>query len=492
MKVLLIYPEFPDTFWSFKHALKFIHKKASLPPLGLLTVAAMLPAGWELRLVDLNIERLTDRDLAWAECAFVSAMEVQRQSTLQVIRRCKAAGLKIVGGGPLFASEMEQFSEVDHFILNEAELTLPPFLADLEQGCAQPVYTSTQFADLQQTPIPLWRLAKLKKYATMAIQFSRGCPFNCDFCNITTLFGHKPRVKTSAQIIAELDTFYQMGWRGNVFFVDDNLIGNKKSLKESLLPAIIAWRQGKTGMPFNTEVSINLADDEELMRLMFEAGFDTVFIGVETPNEDSLAECGKSHNLKRDLVENVKRIQRSGLQVQGGFIIGFDHDTEGIFQRQIEFIQKSGIVTAMVGLLQAPPGTRLFERLRREGRLAGRSTGDNVDGSTNIIPMMSLELLHQGYQTVVRYLYAPENYYARIKTFLREYKPPKISAPIDFSYVMAFFRSILRLGILGKERRQYWKLFTWTLFHRPRLFPLAITLAIYGFHFRQVVDLHVQ
>ena len=492
MKVLLIYPEFPDTFWSFKHALKFIHKKASLPPLGLLTVAAMLPAGWELRLVDLNIERLTDRDLAWAECAFVSAMDVQRQSTLQVIRRCKAAGLKIVGGGPLFASEMEQFSEVDHFILNEAELTLPPFLADLEQGCAQPVYTSTQFADLQQTPIPLWRLAKLKKYATMAIQFSRGCPFNCDFCNITTLFGHKPRVKTSAQIIAELDSFYQMGWRGNVFFVDDNLIGNKKSLNESLLPAIIAWRQGKTGMPFNTEVSINLADDEELMRLMFEAGFDTVFIGVETPNEDSLAECGKSHNLKRDLVENVKRIQRSGLQVQGGFIIGFDHDTEGIFQRQIEFIQKSGIVTAMVGLLQAPPGTRLFERLRREGRLAGRSTGDNVDGSTNIIPMMSLELLHQGYQTVVRYLYAPENYYARIKTFLREYKPPKIKAPIDFSYVMAFFRSILRLGILGKERRQYWKLFTWTLFHRPRLFPLAITLAIYGFHFRQVVDLHVQ
>jgi radical SAM superfamily enzyme YgiQ (UPF0313 family) len=274
--------------------------------------------------------------------------------------------------------------------------------------------------------------------------------------------------------------------------VDDNLIGNKKSLKESLLPAIIAWRQGKTGMPFNTEVSINLADDEELMRLMFEAGFDTVFIGVETPNEDSLAECGKSHNLKRDLVENVKRIQRSGLQVQGGFIIGFDHDSESIFQRQIEFIQKSGIVTAMVGLLQAPPGTRLFERLRREGRLAGRSTGDNVDGSTNIIPMMSLELLHQGYQTVVRYLYAPENYYARIKTFLREYKPPKIKAPIDFSYVMAFFRSILRLGILGKERRQYWKLFTWTLFHRPRLFPLAITLAIYGFHFRQVVDLHVQ
>ena len=492
MKVLLIYPEFPDTFWSFKHALKFIHKKASLPPLGLLTVAAMLPAGWELRLVDLNIERLTDRDLAWAECAFVSAMEVQRQSTLQVIRRCKAAGLKIVAGGPLFASEMEQFSEVDHFILNEAELTLPPFLADLEQGCAQPVYTSTQFADLQQTPIPLWRLAKLKKYATMAIQFSRGCPFNCDFCNITTLFGHLPRVKTSAQIIAELDTFYQMGWRGNVFFVDDNLIGNKKSLKESLLPAIIAWRQGKTGMPFNTEVSINLADDEELMRLMFEAGFDTVFIGVETPNEDSLAECGKSHNLKRDLVENVKRIQRSGLQVQGGFIIGFDHDTEGIFQRQIEFIQKSGIVTAMVGLLQAPYGTPLYQRLKREGRLRKTMSGDNVEGSTYIIPKMDMATLREGYKKILRSIYAPEIYYQRVRSFLREYRPPKIKARLELQHVLAFVRSIYLLGIKGVERVQYWRLVLWTLLRRPRAFPLAITLAIYGYHFRKVNELHVQ
>ncbi|MEW5871556.1 MAG: DUF4070 domain-containing protein [Chloroflexota bacterium] len=491
MKILLIYPEFPDTFWSFKHALKFIHKEASLPPLGLLTVAAMLPQAWEQRLVDLNTEKLTDRHLAWADYAFISAMEVQRASTQQAIVRCKAAGLKVVVGGPLFASQVEQFDDVDHFILNEAEVTLPPFLKDLEQGCARRVYSSTAFADIRETPAPRWELANLKRYATMAIQFSRGCPYNCEFCNVTVLFGHRPRVKSPRQVIEELDTLYSLGWRGNVFFVDDNLIGNRKVLKEELLPALIEWRKGKSGMPFNTEVSINIADDEELLRLMAAAGFDTVFIGIETPNDESLAECGKKHNRQRDLIADVKRIQSHGLQVQGGFIIGFDSDTTSIFQQQIEFIQKSGIVTAMVGLLQAPIGTRLYERLAGEGRLRGTSTGDNVDGTTNIVPKMGLEALNKGYRAVVRYIYSPENYYARVKTFLRNYKPPEIRVPIDFSYLIAFFRSIVQLGIVERERLQYWKLFVWTLFRRPRLFPLAITFTIYGYHFRQVCNLHI-
>lgn len=491
MKALLLYPEFPDTFWSFKHALKFIRKQASLPPLGLLTVAAMLPAAWEQRLVDLNADKLSDKDLAWADMVFVSAMVVQRDSARRVIERCIAAGIPVVAGGPLFTSEYEQFPEVDYLILNEAEVTLPPFLRDLEAGCPQRVYTSSEFADIHQTPAPRWDLMNLKRYASMAIQFSRGCPFDCEFCNITVLLGHKPRVKTTTQILNELDGLYRLGWRGPTFFVDDNLIGNKKYLKESLLPALIAWRKGKTGMPFNTEVSINLADDEALMNLMAEAGFDTVFIGVETPDEESLAECGKKHNKNRSLVEDIKRIQRHGMQVQGGFIIGFDSDTPTIFQRQIEFIQKSGIVTAMVGLLQAPMGTRLYERLAKQGRLVGDFSGDNVDGATNIIPMMSLELLHKGYQAVVNSLYAPENYYERVKTFLREYKPPKFTTPLDREYILAFFRSIVRLGIVGKERLQYWKLVVWTLFRRPRLFPLAITLSIYGYHFRQVCDLHI-
>jgi radical SAM superfamily enzyme YgiQ (UPF0313 family) len=266
---------------------------------------------------------------------------------------------------------------------------------------------------------------------------------------------------------------------------------HKKHLKESLLPALIEWRKDKIGLAFNTEVSINVADDQVLMDLMSEAGFDTVFIGVETPDHDSLAECNKKQNQRRDLVEAVKRIQRSGLQVQGGFILGFDSDTPSIFQRQIEFIQKSGIVTAMVGLLQAPIGTRLFERLAREGRLLGAMSGDNVDGTTNIIPRMNMDLLHKGYKTVVNFLYAPRNYYARVITFLKEYKTPRIAVPLDFEHILALFRSILRLGILDKERLHYWKLFFWTLFNRPRLFPLAITFAIYGYHFRQVIDLHI-
>lgn len=491
MKILLVYPEFPDTFWSFKHALKFIHKKAASPPLGLLTVAAMLPSEWEKRLVDLNATSLPQEDLAWADYVFVSAMIVQRDSAREIIARCKEVGVKVVAGGPLFTMEYDRFPDVDHFVLNEAELTLAPFLADLAEGRAQRVYKTDEYPDIQQTPIPLWSIANLKHYDTISLQFSRGCPFNCDFCNVTSLLGHRPRVKTAAQVVAELDSLYALGWRKSVFFVDDNFIGNKKQLKTEVLPALIKWRMGKNGMPFNTEASINLADDPELMSLMTQAGFDTVFVGIETPNEDSLIECSKTQNKNRDLVESVKRLQRAGLQVQGGFIVGFDSDPASIFQQQIEFIQKSGIVTAMVGMLQAPFGTRLYERMEREGRLVDEFTGDNADGLTNIIPKMGLETLREGYRKILDQIYAPGFYYDRVVTFLREYKPPKFGAPLDMQHILAFGRSIYRLGIVGRERVEYWKLFFWTLFRRPRLFPLAITLAIYGFHFRQVAELHV-
>jgi radical SAM superfamily enzyme YgiQ (UPF0313 family) len=491
MNVLLIYPEFPDTFWSFKHALRFIHKKASSPPLGLLTVAAMLPAEWSKRLIDVNVTQLAEADLEWADYAFISAMVVQRKSARQMIARCKEAGLRVVAGGPLFSSEYKTFETVDHFVLNEAELTLPPFLKDLEQGSAQRIYTTSEFPDLGQTPIPLWDLANLKRYATMNIQFSRGCPFNCEFCNVTALFGHRPRTKSAAQMIAELDGLHRLGWRGSIFFVDDNFIGNKRYLKSELLPALIEWQRDKGDITFNTEVSINLADDEQLMRMMVEAGFNMVFIGIETPDEESLSECSKRQNMRRNLVEDVRRIQRAGLQVQGGFIVGFDNDTPSIFQQQIDFIQSSGIVTAMVGLLQAPPGTRLYERLKREGRLLGQLSGDNVDGTTNIIPKMSLETLREGYENILQHIYSPEHYYQRVRTFLREYNPPKINAPLQLEHILAFLRSIYRLGIVGRERSQYWKLLFWTLFHRPALFPLAVTLAIYGHHFRKVCELHI-
>jgi radical SAM superfamily enzyme YgiQ (UPF0313 family) len=329
-------------------------------------------------------------------------------------------------------------------------------------------------------------LADRQRYASMSIQFSRGCPFDCEFCNITSMFGHRPRAKTAGQVIAELDSLWRLGWRGAVFFVDDNFIGNKRALKEELLPALIEWQKGKPGTPFFTEASINLADDEELMRLMVEAGFNQVFVGIETPEEASLAECNKRQNRGRDLVADVKRIQRAGLEVQGGFIVGFDHDTPTTFQRQIEFIQQSGIVTAMVGLLQAVPGTKLHQRLDRQGRLLGHTTGDNVDGTTNFIPRMNREALRQGYQRLMEYLYSPGPYYQRIRTFLREYRSPRISRSLDWRSLIAFALANVRLGVLGRGRFHYWGLLLWTFVRRPSQLSLAVTLSIYGHHFRRI------
>ena len=490
MNVLLINPESPDTFWGFKHALKFVRKRAYSPPLGLLTVAAMLPPEWSKRLVDASVTKLRSKDLEWADCAFIGGMTVNRESARQIITRCKEAGLKVIAGGPLFTMEHEQFEEVDHFVLNEAELTLPEFLRDFERGCARRVYTATGFADIHTTPPPMWELASLNRYGSMSVQFSRGCPHNCEFCNVTSLFGHRPRTKTVQQILVELDGLYDLGWRGNVFFVDDNLIGNKANLMAGLLPALIEWRKDKKGVPFSTEVTMNLADDEHLMQMMAQAGFGTVFVGIETPDDVSLAECSKKQNMNRNLVEDVKRMQRAGFLVDGGFIVGFDNDTPGVFQRQIDFIQKSGIVNAMVGMLQAPPGTRLHERLKQAGRLLDQMSGDNVDGTTNIIPVMSLDTLKDGYKLILERIYAPKPQYQRIKTFLREYKPPKIKVPWDFEHILAFIRSIGRLGIVDEARLYYWKLLFWTIFHRPGHLPMAITLAIYGFHFRKICELH--
>ncbi len=453
----------------------------------------MLPKDWKKKLMNLNVTKLRDKDLEGADLVFISAMTIQLTSVKEVISRCKIMNIKIVAGGPLFTTRYEEFEDVDYLVLNEAEITLPLFLKDLRDGCPKHVYTSQGFPDMEKIPTPLWELVNMKEYASMSLQYSRGCPFNCEFCDITIRFGHRVRTKSSGQILAELESLYSRGWRGVVFFVDDNFIGNKRKLKLEILPAIIAWMKTKR-YPFSfiTEASIDLSDEEELMHLMFIAGFDSVFLGVETPNEKSLAECSKFQNKNRDLIACVIKIQKSGLNVMGGFIVGFDNDPPSIFERQIELIQKSGIVTAMVGLLNAPRGTRLYQRLSRENRLLSEFCGDNTDFSINFIPKMKYETLIKGYEKIICGIYSPKPYYERVRRFLKTYNPSRelhfhfSDIRYLFSYLIIFLKSFWFLGIKDKARIFNWEFFLWSLFKRPRLFILATIYAIYGFHFRKI------
>jgi radical SAM superfamily enzyme YgiQ (UPF0313 family) len=488
MKILMVYPEYPVTFWSFDYALKFVSKKAAYPPLGLLTVAAMLPDDWDIRLVDVNVEKLKDKELEWADYVMISAMMIQRKSVLDIVQRCRQVGVKVIAGGPLFNSTPEEYVHlVDHLILNEAEHTLPPFLEDLRAGNPRQVYSTDVFPELGLTPIPRWDLIKVKKYATLMIQYSRGCPFNCEFCDITTLYGRKARAKSADQLIAEVETIYELGWRGTVFIVDDNFIGNKGKIKR-MLRRLIEWMQAhEYPFEFITEASLNLVDDDELIELMGEAGFDTVFVGLETPNEESLKECAKNHNRGRDMVAAIRKLQAAGIQVLGGYIIGFDNDDEGIFSRQIKFIQESGVVTAMVGLLNAAPKTRLWQRLMAENRLQLDATGDNTDGTINFVPKMDKEILLRGYRKLVRTIYSPRYFYRRVCRFLEHYQPRR-KGRMQIKDIKALLKSMFYLGIVGNGLSQwyYWKMFCKSIIFHRRLFPDAIKLMVYGYHFRKV------
>lgn len=492
MRILLVYPKYPDSFWSLKYALNFIDKKAAYPPLGLLTVASMLPENWEKKLVDLNVKRLDDDELKWADYVFISAMAIQKDSTDEVIARCRESGKKVVAGGPLFTSEPEKYQEVDHLILDEAEITLPDFIKDLEEGSPKQIYSSQNRPDLSLTPVPDLDLINMEDYASMSIQYSRGCPYDCEFCDITYLYGRKPRLKPLEVFLDELNAIYQRGWRGAVFIVDDNFIGNKQRIKKEVLPALIDWmKEHKHPFSFITEASINLADDEQLLEMMRKAGFKNVFIGIETPSEEGLIECSKFHNVSKDLIACVKKIQNYGMQVSGGFIVGFDSDTPAIFEKQINFIQQSGIVTAMVSLLNAPKGTKLFKRLNEENRLLPDFSGNNTDFNLNFVPKMEYQKLLEGYKSVVTKIYDPSSYYKRILEFFNEFKPAKNSSNIRMLrlyYLKAFFKAMFYLGIIERGRTHYWKLLIKTLFKYPRFLPQAITFAIYGFHFRKVFE----
>lgn len=491
MKILLLYPKFPKTFWSFKYAIPFIGKKSVFPPFGLLTVAALLPSDWEKKLIDLNVQKLNEKDLQWADLVFISAMVIQKESVKKVIKLIKRFDKKIIAGGPLFTTGHEEFLEnIDYFVLGEGEATLPLFIEDFKTGDLKKIYKPNRWPDISKAPIPSWELIDMKKYASMGIQLSRGCPFNCEFCDIILLNGRTPRVKNKEQILNELNTLYQRGWRGSVFFVDDNFLGNKLKLKGEILPAIIKWMEEKKyPFIFNTQISINLADDKELMELMTKAGFTTVFIGIESPNEESLKECGKFQNINRNLLESVRIIQNHGLQVQAGFILGFDKDTPSIFDRMILFVQRSGILTAMVGLLQAAPKTRLWERLKMEKRLLKQPTGDNTDCTINFRPKMKLDSLIKGYKRVITNIYSPKNYYQRLITFLKEYRPKgNANYRLTLNQFLAFLKSIWILGIKEKERLYYWKILFWSLSRKPKLFPITVEMIIKGFHFRKISE----
>ncbi|MHB8973145.1 MAG: B12-binding domain-containing radical SAM protein [Pirellulaceae bacterium] len=489
MKVLLISPPTPDTFWSFKHVLRFVSKRAAFPPLGLLTVAAMLPTDWQLKLVDLNVCSLTDDDLRWADYVMLSAMIVHKASVSDIIDRCRGFGKPIIAGGPLFTTGHAAFPTIEHFVLGEAEELMPQVVEDMRQGTLRHIYTTSVRPDITRVPVPRWDLLDLRDYVTMSVQFSRGCPFDCEFCDIIVMNGRVPRTKAPAQVVAELEALRQQGWRAMVFIVDDNFIGNKVQAK-ALLRELIEWR-ARTGseMGFLTEASANLADDPELCSLMVQAGFKKVFVGLETPSTEGLQECGKLQNCRRDLTESVQILQQAGLDVMGGFIVGFDSDPSDIFKRQFDFIQRSGVVTAMVGLLTALPETRLYRRLLQEGRLDGDSTGNNTSASLNFRPTLSREFLINGYRELMRKLYEPRHYYQRIRTYLDHKRSSGLRGRPSRSDIQAFLKSLWLLGVWHRGRLAYWRFFVTTLIRRPHHFPQAVELAIIGHHFRCVARL---
>ncbi|HBR58575.1 MAG TPA: B12-binding domain-containing radical SAM protein [Blastocatellia bacterium] len=490
MKVLLVNPVFPDTYWSFRYALRFEGRKAAFPPLGLLTVSAMLPNHWERRLIDMNVEELWPEDIEWADIVFVGAMIVQNKSLNDVVSLCRSLGKKVAVGGPYVSTSHQRLPDADHIFIGEAENTLPEFINDLELGIARKIYRADDRPSLHNTPVPDFKLINLKNYSSINIQYSRGCPFQCEFCDIIEIYGRIPRTKTNQQMLAELDVVKELGWRGPVFIVDDNFIGNKKNVRQ-FLPALIEWSQ-KNNYPFSffTEASVNLAEDDALLGMMREAGFRRVFLGIETPVEESLREAQKSQNTRRNLLDSVKKIQSYGMEVMAGFIVGFDNDPEDIFERQIRFIRESAIPLAMVGLLAALPDTQLWRRLEKEGRLLDVSTGNNTDCSLNFIPRMNRNRLVDGYKSILRSIYSPREYYRRALDCLSHFRGNRTEKrrTAIFDDLRAFARIVMTLGIRDRARLQFWAYFYRLIRFHPREFAHGLTLAAMGYHFRQITE----
>lgn len=491
--ILLVYPEFPSTtYWSFTYALDFLGKKAAMPPLGLITIAPMFPEGYNIRFIDMNVQELSDDDIRWADGVFTSTMIIQQKSLNEVILRSNALNKPVIAGGPYPTTSSDKIKGVSHFILGEAENTLGQFIRDFERGIAKPVYFNPDKPELWSTPIPRFDLLDMEKYGSMAIQSSRGCPFQCEFCDIWGMYGNKPRLKGPEKFIAELDRLLELGWKGSLFVVDDNFIGNKSAVKTLLLPEIIKW-QKKHKYPFGlyTEASVNLADDEELMALMQDAGFDMVFVGIETPAEESLQESNKRQNVKKNLLESVRRIQSYGMEVTAGFIVGFDNDPIDIFQRQIDFIQEAGIPLAMVGMLSALRGTNLYDRLQKEGRLTADSGGNNTHSfEPNFVPRMDRKTLREGYKHILNTIYDPilRNYFQRCITSIDNIKgKARFSRRIGIKEIIALLRFIV-IQFFEEYSKEYLKFLAKVLVKYPAKFPEAIRLAIMGHHLRTITQ----
>ncbi|MBM3214701.1 DUF4070 domain-containing protein [Candidatus Poribacteria bacterium] len=491
---LLVYPKFPPSYWGYQYALKFIGKKANMPPLGLLTVAGMFPKDYTLRVVDMNVEPLTDAHLRWADIVFTSTMVVQRDSLNDVIQRAKRFGKTVVAGGPHPTSYHDEIKGVDHFVLDEVEEILPEFLQDLRNGTAKPMYRATRKPDVTQTPQPRYDLIKKHLYGSMALQFSRGCPFDCEFCDITKLFGRVPRVKSPEQMLKEFQLLHDQGWRGAVFVVDDNFIGNKRDAM-AFLPHLAQWQKERS-FPFSlyTEASVNLAEMDPLMDAMVDSGFNMVFLGIETPNPQVLLKTNKRQNTKKGeddfLLNAVRTIQRKGMEVTAGFILGLDGDTEDAFDSQIDFITEAGIPTAMVGLLTALKGTNLYHRLLREDRLVGESVGNNVSISLNFRTEMDTDTLVEGYKRVLRTLYDPTlgNYFERCLTLLENLKPtPHVTREVAAPEILAFVRSLGR-QLLSRQGPAYARFLATALKEHRALFPEAVRLAVAGYHYQKVTS----
>ena len=492
MKVLLVNPEFPDTYWSFRHALPFEGKRCAFPPLGLLTVSALLPKSWEKRLVDLNVRPLKGSDIEWADMVFATAMLVQKESLREVVARCKARGKRVVLGGPYVTTTIEDLPDADHLFLGEAETTLPQFVKDLERGEAKRSYKAAERPPLSATPIADFHLADMKYYSAMSVQYSRGCPFQCEFCDIIEIYGRVPRTKSNHQMLSELDVLKNLGWRGTVFIVDDNFIGNKKNVR-GLLPELAAWQE-RNGHPFSllTEASANLADDEELLDSMRTAGFRRVFVGIETPDAESLKEAQKSQN-RGNLLDAVKRIQSYGMEVMAGFIVGFDNDPEDIFERQINFIRESAIPLAMVGLLNALPDTQLWKRLEREGRLLGiDASGNNTLCTLNFVTKMDPARLIAGYQSIMKTIYSPREYYQRaLDSMKRTYQCDSEPQHYDVvNSIASLMRIAVRLGVIDRERREFWRFVARTVTKHHEKFAESLRLAAMGYHFRKLSEVY--